>query len=124
MNTELVRRPGNYGRSKGIANLRYFSQFYFQPCQPHQSIFEWERRFCKFNLQVFWLGIELERHIGLVLVGDLKLEEVAAVNACSHKQLLFLVKVALVDETGPHLNGINVNEIFVEEMKFEIRAYH
>ena len=123
MNSELVGRPGNYGRSKGIANLRHSSQFYFQPCQPHQSIFEWERRFGKFNLQIFWLGIELERHIGLVLVGDLKLEEVAAINACGHKQLLFLVKVALVDKTCPHLDGINVNEIFVEEMKFEVRAY-
>ena len=68
--------------------------------------------------------IELDSHHGAVLWGDLKLEEVAAVNACSHKQLLFLVEVALVDKTGPHLNGINVNEIFVEEMKFEIRAYH
>ena len=98
--------------------------FNLNSSQPYQPIFQWEGGFGKFNLQVLRLGVEFERHIRLVLVGDLKLEEVAAINACSHKQLLFLVKVALVDKTGPHLNGINVNEIFVEKVKFEIRAYY
>ena len=97
VNTELVRGPSDYCSSKRITDLGHFCVFNLNSSQPYQPIFQWEGGFGKFNLQVLRLGVEFERHIRLVLVGDLKLEEVATVNTRSYKQLFLLVEVALVD---------------------------
>lgn len=51
-----------------------------------------------------------------VLAGDLQLEEVASVNTRGYKELLFLVEVALINQTGFHVDCFHKDEVFIEDV--------
>lgn len=46
--------------------------------------------------------VELDRHLRIVLAGDLQLEEIASINSCRYEQLLFFIEIALVDQSSLH----------------------
>lgn len=52
------------------------------------------------------------------------MKEVASVDASSYKQLFLLVEVALVYQSSLHWQGINMDQVFIEHVQFEISAYH
>jgi len=60
--------------------------------------------------------------VRFVLAGDLQLEEVTSINTRGYKQLLFFVEVALINQTGFHVDCFHKDEVFIEDVQLEVRA--